>query len=479
MFNSLTKEWEIAGSDPGQKIKLTIIYLRRVCRKVTVKYMFEVESLGVERFKPSERWNKSTLYVNDTPISWTYNLFGDRVRWKTEGELAIDNVGDPVVRLEVKYINERLGNVGSDKYTTGVIKLTSVGYVEIDPNSLFKVSFKGAFEDTTITELPNQVYDYWGRPIIVPPAPPVDPSGRYKCIGWGTEYSGYGVNLNKPTIPLGGTVLPDSDMALYACWEALPHKWRFYTDSTLDELFLTNQKEFPNPIMHKPGESIKLPDLAELDAKYDRLAYRRRGYKFAGWYWYDRRGVLQHGEYCDEPYECRFWPMWVANNIEIEFNFGFNNHKIIRTFKYDKDLDLSKIMIDTKGNLVSSPDRIRPGYTLVGWTMKVMPDPLHKAEVEALLGMTLATAATLITYTIQGGIYPTQIALYLYAFMGLIDTPKTRITLYAVWQYLPDAYVYTEGAWRYAVPYVYTEAGEEPGWKLCSVSTFHDNRWLN
>lgn len=476
MARTITKVWEYAGTEPGQRISLTLTYHERRCRKVLVDYEFEVESLGFERYSPVQRWNKTTIWIHGTPFFWTYNLYGERIVWRKTGTFEIDDVEDVLTLLNIEFMNERLGDFGSDPYTTGVIARMTLGQLEILANEQFHLEFRNGFYEDTIRDIPPVMYAYWGRNFVVPKAPPIDPSGRYKCIGWThVPPADHVINVAKPTYYPGDTYLMDRHLILYACWEPLPRRWEFYTDETCKEMFFHRPSEFPNPISFIPGKPYELPDLGKLYRTYNRSIYYRQGYIFAGWYWYDRHGILRHGLVCDDPYDCKFWPMWVVGNLEIEFDFGFDNHRIIKVFKYDEEFNFSSMLINVSGIRVTSPDKIRPGYTLVGWTTEVFTKPLLQVEVEALLGMTLAAAVSIAT---AGTLFVELLPVFfLYSFICSLRFSTTRIVLHAVWQYNPNVFIYSFGDWRPAVPYVYTEKLPIPGWYSADVGIYTDNDW--
>lgn len=450
MAYTITKVWDVAGSLPGQRIELKLEFHKRACRKVTVKYEFEVRSLGYEHFGPSQRWNKTTIWIHGIPFTWTYNLFGDRVVWRKTGDFTIDGVEDALRLMRIEFLNERLGNFGSDPYTTGVITREILGNLEILENDRFDLSFHHGFEDDTIRDLPPRMYDYWGRNVIIPLAPPIDPSGRYRCIGWTHVPPTPGmINLAKPLYKLGDPHLLEKSLKLYACWEPLPHKWEFFLDEAFKDVFYHRPGEFPNPINPFTGQWIDLPDLRHLHDKFGRSVYFKPGYEFGGWYWYDRKGILHHGFRCNEPYPVRFWPYWIPKRLEIVFDFGWGMHQIIRTFLPNEAFRFLDIMYNPEGKLIPGPTMIRPGFQLIGWTVE--PVPTH------------------IWYRPGMKIPPPN---FWFDFNGIIHFTK-RIVVHAVWIKLSDAYVYTKGKWLLAAPFVYTE----DHWNLAHADIYTRDDW--
>ena len=465
-----------AGYEPGQEQSLKVSYVSRSGSKVKLKVSFTARSLGLDSYTKSQRWNHahveiyrrnsngsrgSRLYDHD----WTYQIHGNGGTSSHTDSFYVGNLKDGETHLIICYRNERVGT-NTPYYgpkSTGKVERTQLSEIlDIDDNDKVSIKFHtGGVKSTLVSNLPKNTTIYRGHNYRIP-SNKVTHTKNYYTFRGGYDTSdswknNHEVDITSPSVNVGSVIKNvNKNLNLYACWK--PNTFYYHYYPTYDDA-INRTNEYTDlcqkRVHNTPG--VPTPDLNTVDNK----KYARIGYEFLAWEHLMPEGKANahHSMSVDDPdaeqhRDCRraadthCWPIWKALNIKLTFDYCYSVKdendefkKVTTTYDYlcgDK-FNLEGVCKDRYGKSGSATS-IRPGFKLIGWSYT---DPKKIYDTGKTQKSDYAYA-----YNYNGVLsnWPTS------------TTDKdgnTCVTLYAVWEYYTQMYVYTNGSWRLVTPYVY------------------------
>lgn len=487
MATVLSKTWEKAGDNPGQKISVQFEFLSRNINAIEVRWTIYAKDLGNFQWNKDRFWNVGTFNLKGKDLNQNIEVDVYQV-WKGSsftftGKTIIPGVANGVTSLEVYYSNVRKSKDGTID-TNGNVPKTLLGSIEFPDNSRYDLTFHTGLEYKFL-KYPNFYYvhglpvswygKYYNWKFQIPGDKLVDPSNHYVFtqqystvqhkwhhlhpyinIGPGDYWWGY----NK-WYWLHGPV------RLYACWKPQTYLYSFYKDSEF-----TSQFNSLSATWTWKEDPTVLPDLSILNKQgTERNEYYKAGYQFSGW----ASDVHQISEgktdsvvvsmpelKCTADWDAKFYPIWEPIDTDYVFDYGYDNYT--RTYKNQKPIDpfdFSLTKVSENGSITRDDEyvniKIRPGYKLIGWTLS--------KELSSTIYTPGSAPTDYRVYKVDNPL-PQTIA---FETMDNADISSNGITFYAVWEYYSMLYVYSKKFTLYN--------GRQPGWQMCMPIIYTNGEW--
>ena len=453
------------GYDPGQKQSWEISFKSRNEGNVTVSYVYKATSLGQDDYTSKQRYNQVTLKIGSGSTSFTYQLHGNKTSTTKKGTFTINKVSNGTTSLKVLYTNKRKGvntpNYGpkstgdtSTEYGNDEVNL---GSLTISDNTKCTITYDSGYQNGNISNLPESFTTYKGAKFNISNNILVDNKDHYVFNKGYTLDSSEDVNVNdSPTYKLDTNITISGNTTYYACWLPQVYTYRFFKTSKFEyeyDKLSTNYKYTGNPVI--------LPNLNDLTNNNLDInsIYYNPGYNFNGW-------NSDNGEINLPDLECtfdsntRFFPKWQPITSKIIFDYNFDDYTREVPYTYGNDLDFT-IALKNQSDEAKNNTMLRPGYKLVGWTYsKSVSDTIYE-PFKAPSTPYKFDSRTNITY-------PNNT----FSNMEFINN---GLTLYAVWEYYTTIYVYDNGSWKLALPYVYTNKNGVSQWNIALTYNYTDS----
>ena len=452
------------GYDPGQRQSWSVKFSERSASRVKVSYTFEAESLGQDSYTSNQRHNEVTLWVGKTSVSFNYQLHGNKASITKKGSFYVENVADGVTSLTVQYQNKRVGT-NTPWYgpkSTGKFNKAKIGTLKISDNKRYTVNYNTGYASNTIADCPLSQTYYLNDKFNIPNNVLYDTANHYVFKnGYTTSMSG-NVNLADPTIKLFSIQQVTGDITYYACWRPQVYTYKFYTDSSYNIAFPTSTTDRSQMVRKYTYNTpaVVLPNLNNLcDNNSVKNVYYKEGYKFNGWsagtiasLKLQMSGETPSGIYsCNYDSNVNFYRQWKVLTSNLIFDYGFDDYKQIKSYKYDTRFNFNNVCTNKAGEKVDTT-LVRPGYKLIGW---VFDKSISETIYEPSKSPSVNFKATSNTDTIK---FPANVTNRQFEDDGL--------TLYAVWEYYTTLYVYTNNTWKLVLPYVYVNDNGTMKWKM-------------
>lgn len=429
-----------AGYDPGQKQELSVSFSSREIGKVTVSYKFYAKSLGRDDFVYNERHNKVTIWVGGTSKSFTYQLHGNKASTTKTGSFSITGVANGTTSLKVEYKNDRIWvnkpQASWSPRSTGVVSKKKIGDLTISDNVKCSITYNQAYKNGSIKNLPSNVTYYKGTSYKIPKNILTDNSNHYIFNKGYTTSNSLNINTSNPTKSLDSAQTLTGNVTYYACWTPQTYTYTFFNNSKYEYQYTELNKNYTYT-----KAAIDLPNLHTLTKNNSDISskYYKVGYEFGGWD--SQNGNIDVSNLkCSFDKDTKFYPRWNAIESKIIFDYNFDSYTREVPYTYDTDLNFS-VALKNQSDEAKSNTMLRPGYKLVGWTYSksisdIIYEPFKSPDVPFKFDVTTKVTYANSSFTNQ-------------------DFKNFGLTLYAVWEYYTTVYVYNEGVWKLALPYVY------------------------
>ena len=439
-----------AGYDPGQKQELSVSFSSREIGKVTVSYKFYAKSLGYDGFVYKERHNKVTIWVGGTSTSFTYQLHGNKASTTKTGSFSITGVANGITSLKVEYKNDRIWvnkpQASWSPRSTGVVSKKKIGDLTISDNVKYIITYNQGYNGGKIVNVPsssNSVYK--GTGYYIPGNILTDEANHYVFInGYSTGFtknlddSKNDVNIASVGYKINSYQTLSNNITYYACWKPQTYIYKFFTATDGDPI---DHSELKTTYTYsKPATT--LPDLNSLSDNNSNVAssYYKVGYEFKGWKSNSGELILKPTLECTIDSDTLFYSYWQAITSKVIFNYNFDDYIREVSYTYDSAFDFGSVL-KNKYHEAKSNTMLRPGYKLVGWTYnKNVSDIIYEPFKAPDIPYKFDSKTNII--------YPNKN----FSNREFIDN---GLILYAVWEYYTTVYVYDNGSWKLALPYVY------------------------
>lgn len=484
MASSVSRTWSKAGTLPGQRIEVTVSFVKRVENKVTFSYSVKAKSLGNDQFRYNERHNKLTIKVGDAKAVLKYQLIGTgtvitdnntRSDDKPKGTIVAE-VSNTTTSLDVTVKNERIWvdapNDAWNPRTTGVIDpAEKVGTITFPARAKKTLTFNKGYNvsssttpGTSISNVHDDITKYEGESVTVGKCYAKDNSNCYIPAGGYSTSNEYPINLYSSSrtdmLATPRTFDLSKDLTYYVVWKPNTFIYKFNYTGVDDKKYIYSRTK---------------PSAPSID-----IDNGKKGHELQYWYTSGGSKTYKPGNKISETRKTtetiNFYPNWkaISSNIKLDFNCsiseisdGFKNNvlknNIIRSIPYT----YGETFNFNSTTLFSSPSYtatdIRPGYKLVGWTYGKYSTPYLPGTAKPTY--TLGDSTQTIVRSKDSN----------------SSFKKDGLTLYAVWEYYSSVYVYTSehatekqpsDGWKVVVPYIYSNGS----WHICNTYVYTDKK---